>query len=211
MLGKLNKKIIHSKKKHNNLISKRNLIEKKIKELKGPCEPDSVTTEGCHTEAQTTINLTENQTRVRTYWVTGSFNHDVSNLILNTIRPIIRMRTRVIYSFSCLIYRGTNQIVEYHRTLPTNDTFTGFSQIVEYIRQCELRHRNLDDEGVWRKAYLPMTRITNNPRVYEGCVEFCHVQVRLISSNEPLLGCGTLPDWLCGKRCIYLIDNTDDN
>ena len=38
-LGKLNKKIRHSKRKHNNLISKRNSIKKKIKELKGPCEP----------------------------------------------------------------------------------------------------------------------------------------------------------------------------
>ena len=47
-LGKLNKKIRHSKKKHNGLISKRNLIKKKIKEarrasqveLKGPRKPD---------------------------------------------------------------------------------------------------------------------------------------------------------------------------
>ena len=34
-LSKLNKKIRHSKKTHNNLISKRNSIKKKIKELKG--------------------------------------------------------------------------------------------------------------------------------------------------------------------------------
>ena len=38
-LGKLNKKIRHSKRKHNNLISKRNTIKKKIEELKGLCEP----------------------------------------------------------------------------------------------------------------------------------------------------------------------------
>ena len=38
-LGKLNKKIRHSKKKHNNLISKRNSIKKKIKELKVSREP----------------------------------------------------------------------------------------------------------------------------------------------------------------------------
>ena len=38
-LGKLNKKIRHSKKKHNNLVSKQNSI-KKIKELKGPREPE---------------------------------------------------------------------------------------------------------------------------------------------------------------------------
>ena len=37
-VSKLNKKIRHSKKKHNNLISKRNSIKKKIKELKGSCE-----------------------------------------------------------------------------------------------------------------------------------------------------------------------------
>ena len=39
-LGKLNKKIRHSKKKHSNLISKRNSIKKKIEELRGPREPE---------------------------------------------------------------------------------------------------------------------------------------------------------------------------
>ena len=38
-LGKLNRKIRHSKRKHSNLVSKRNSIKKKIEELKGPCEP----------------------------------------------------------------------------------------------------------------------------------------------------------------------------
>ena len=41
-LGKLNKKIRHSKKKHNNLVSKRNSIKKKIEELKGPCVPEEL-------------------------------------------------------------------------------------------------------------------------------------------------------------------------
>ena len=39
-LGKLNKKIRHSKRKHNNLISKQNSIEKKIEELKGLRKPE---------------------------------------------------------------------------------------------------------------------------------------------------------------------------
>ena len=38
-LGKLNKKIRHSKRKHNNMMSKQNSIKKKIEELKGPREP----------------------------------------------------------------------------------------------------------------------------------------------------------------------------
>ena len=39
-LGKLNKKIKHSKKKHNNLVSKQNSIKKMIEELKRPREPE---------------------------------------------------------------------------------------------------------------------------------------------------------------------------
>ena len=37
-LGKLNNKIRHFKRKHNNLISMQNSIKKKIEELKGPHE-----------------------------------------------------------------------------------------------------------------------------------------------------------------------------
>ena len=43
-VAKLNKKIRHSKKKHNNLISKQNSIKKKIKELTGSSERNEVFT-----------------------------------------------------------------------------------------------------------------------------------------------------------------------
>ena len=45
----------------------------------------------------------------------------------------------------------------------------------------------------------------------EGRVKFRHVQVRLIFSKEPLLGCGHLPDWLRKKQCNYAVDNENDN
>ena len=32
-----------------------------------------------------------------------------------------------------------------------------------------------------------------------------------MASNEPLIGCGPLTDWLRKKRCIYAIDKFDDN
>ena len=32
-----------------------------------------------------------------------------------------------------------------------------------------------------------------------------------MASNEPLMGCGPLPDWLGDKRCIYALDTFDDN
>ena len=162
-------------------------------------------------ERETRISLIEDQTRVKTYEVTGNLNHDVSNLILKTIKPVIKMRTRVIYSFSCSIFRGRHHVIQYHKTLSDNKTFTSLREIEEYIKRSELKCLNLDDDEVWSKAYLPASQITDNPGVYEGRVEFRHICIWLISSNEPLMGCGPLPDWLCGKRCIYSIDNVNDN
>ena len=119
---------------------------------------------------------------------------------------------KVIYSFSCTIYWGQNQVIPYHKTLSPNITFTSLNQIEECIKQCELWHLNLDDEEVWSKAYLPAVKITDNfTEFYKGRSEFRHIQVRLISSKEPLLGCSPLLDWLCKKRCIYAVDNTKDN
>ena len=40
----------------------------------------------------------------------------------------------------------------------------------------------------------------------ERCLDFLHVQVKFVSTNEPLLGCGPLPDWLRKKRGIYGVD-----
>ena len=32
-----------------------------------------------------------------------------------------------------------------------------------------------------------------------------------MASNEPLMGCGPLQDWLRKRHCIYAIDTFDDN
>ena len=69
---------------------------------------------------------------------------------------------------------------------------------------------DLDNEEVWSKAYLPYSRTNEVRGNYEGKVIFKHVQIRLVASNEPLMGCGPLPDWLRGKRSIYLLDTLDD-
>ena len=150
------------------------------------------------------------QTHVKTYMVTGPLNHNVFSLILDIICPVIEMQTKVIYSFSCTIYWGQNQVIQYNKALSLNATFTSSIQIEKYIEQCELRHVNLDDEEVCHKAYLPVVRKPGSPGVYEGRVEFQHIQVWLISSKEPLLGCGPLPDWLHKKQCFYTVNNEND-
>ena len=69
-----------------------------------------------------------------------------------------------------------------------------FKEIKVYIEKCEQKQLDMDDEEVWSKAYLPATRTTEARGNYDGKVIFKHVQIRLVASNEPLMGCRPLPD-----------------
>ena len=104
------KKAIEHKKKDMGKIRKKIRDQGGDRRLEAKLEERSRETEGLKglTEPRpdTRTNPIENQTHVRTYQVTGSLNHDVSNLILDTICPIIQTRTRVIYNFFCSIYQG---------------------------------------------------------------------------------------------------------
>ena len=89
--------------------------------------------------------------------------------------------------------------------------FTSLKEIQAYIEECEQKRLDLDNEEVWSKAYLHTDRATEARGNYEGKVIFKHVQVRLVASNELLMACEPLPDWLRSKCCIYAMDTFDDN
>ena len=111
-----------------------------------------------------------------------------------------------------MIYRGEGKIQPYSKTLDSvSGMFTSLKEIQAYIEECEQKRLDLDNEEVWSKAYLPYTRATEVRGNYEDKVVFKHVQIKLVVSNEPLMGSGPLPDWLRGKRCIYALDTFDDN
>ena len=88
---------------------------------------------------------------------------------------------------------------------------TSLAEIQVYIEECEQKRLDLENVEVWSKAYLPATKTTGTQGYYQGKVIFKHVQIRLVASNEPLMGCGPLPDWLRKKHCIYAVDTFDDN
>ena len=88
---------------------------------------------------------------------------------------------------------------------------TSLSELEKYLEECETRRLDLDDAEVWSGAYLPSAGSVNIPGAYEGRVEFVSVMVKLISTNEPLMGCGVLPNWLREKKSLYAIDDKDDN
>ena len=161
---------------------------------------------------KTEIKLDENGGRVKVYKTTGNLNFDLTDIIMEKITPIIETRTKVIHAFSCVIYRGQGEIIEYSKTFKAPPgTFSSLADIKEYIRQCEQKRLDLEDAETWSKAYLPATATFNSKGVYEGRVLFTAVSTKIILSNEPLLGCGPLPKWLADKKCIYAIDKIDDN
>ena len=161
---------------------------------------------------KTEIKLVENGGRVKVFKTTGNLNFDLTDIIMEKITPIIEMRTKVILAFSCVIYRGQGEIIEYSKTFKTpSGTFSSLSDIKEYIHQCEQKRLDLEDSETWSKAYLPATATYNSKGVYEGRVLFTSVSTKIILSNEPLLGCGPLPKWLVDKKCIYAIDKIKDN
>ena len=161
---------------------------------------------------KTEIKLVENGGRVKVYKTAGNLNFDLTDKIMEKITPIIETRTKVIHAFSCVIYRGQGEIIEYSKTFKApSETFSSLSDIKEYIRQCEQKRLDLEDAETWSKAYLPATATYNSKGVYEGRVRFTSVSTKIILSNEPLLGCGPLPKWLADKKCIYAIDKINDN
>ena len=161
---------------------------------------------------KTEIKLVENGGRVKVYKTTGNLNFDLTDKIMEKITPIIETRTKVIQAFSCVIYRGQGEIIEYSKTFKAPPgTFSSLDDIKEYIRQCEQKRLDLEDAETWSKAYLPATATYNSKGVYEGRVRFTSVSTKIILSNEPLLGCGPLPKWLADKKCVYAIDKIDDN
>ena len=134
-------------------------------------------------------------------------------MIMAYITPHIEMRVTVIYSFKSEIHRGAGEIKDYSKTWNSPPgTFTSLKKIQAYIEDCEQKQLDLDNEEVWSKAYSPTTRTTEAQGNYEGKVIFKHVQIRLVASNEPLMGCWPLTDWLKNKHWIYYaIDTFDDN
>ena len=144
--------------------------------------------------------------------ITRSMNKDNTKIIMDKITQHIEMRTKVVYSFEAEIHRGAREIVDYSKVLSSPPgMFTSLQESREYIEECEQKWLDLGNEEVWSKAYLPAAKTTKVKGNYQGKVVFKHVQVKLIASDEPLMGCGLLPKWLRKKRCINALDTFHDN
>ena len=160
----------------------------------------------------TKVKIVLDGKRTKIFRVTGNLNRPNTKMIMTSITPHIETRINVIYSCKSVIYCGNGEIKDYSKTLNSvPGMFASLKEIQEYVEVCEEMRLDLDNEAVWSKVYLATTRTTEVRGNYEGKVVFKHVQVRLVASNEPLMGCRQLPDWLRKKCSIYALDNLDDN
>ena len=148
--------------------------------------------------------------RIKTWRITSNLNKSLTDTIMWKTTLDIEMRTKVIYSFKCWVYRGNGEVAPYNKMKGSIGTLTSLQEIRDFIKACEAKRLDLEDHEFWDKAYLPPERTIETPESYEGKVLFDHVQIKLITTNEPLLGCGPLPDWLRKKRCIYAVDGKNE-
>ena len=153
------------------------------------------------------LKLVREGKRVKEFRVNENLNSFNTRVIMANITPHTEMRVKVIFSFKSAIYWGGGKIQPYSKTLDSSPgMFTSLREVLAYIEECEQKLLDLDNKEVWSKAYLSATRTTKVRGNYEGKVVFKDAKIRLVASNEPLMGCGLLPDWLRKKCCINALD-----
>ena len=154
--------------------------------------------------------LVEDGDRVKAWRFENSLNSPLTRTVMAKITPHVDMRVVVVYSFSCDIYQGDGGVTKYHKSKSTKGSLSSLADIEAFIEQCEMQRLDIEDAEFWSKAYLPSERTVETPGAFEGKLIFDHVRIKILSTREPLLGCGPLPDWLRKKRCIYALDGTEE-
>ena len=147
--------------------------------------------------------LIEDGNRVKTWRFEKSLNSPLTGVVMARITPHVDMRVVVVYSFSCDIYQGDGGVTKYHKSKSTKGSLSSLADIEAFIEQCEMQRLDIEDVEFWSKAYVPAERTIETPGAFEGRLIFDHVQIKIISTREPLLGCGPLPDWL-RKKAVHL-------
>ena len=153
----------------------------------------------------------ENGNRIKAWRFRENLNSPLTRTVMAKITPHVDMRVVVVYSFSCDIYQGDGGVTKYHKSKSTKGSLSSLADIEAFIEQCEMQRLDIEDAEFWSKAYLPSERTVETPGAFEGKLLFDHVSIKIISTREPLLGCGPLPDWLRKKRCIYALDGTEES
>ena len=75
-------------------------------------------------------------------------------MLINEIKPHLKQSAKIVFSFSSTIYRG-GEVIPYHKTVKTYAPFDNLKDVKDYIKQCDERRLNYEDEEVWGRGYGP--------------------------------------------------------
>ena len=118
--------------------------------------------------------------------MTGDLFQNLTKRVFYEIEPHLRMRTKIIVSFESWIERLNGELVKYCKTLPTCPTCAIVKEMRDYLSKWEKKRLDLDDTDVWSGGYLPSHGGGGHSGANRGQVHFSHVNVKLITSGEPL-------------------------
>ena len=81
------------------------------------------------------IQLIGEGNRVQKWRGTKNLNVSVTDAIMRKITPVINMRTKIVYSFTCDIYKGGGEIAPYAKVKGSQGTLTSLEEIRQFIEK----------------------------------------------------------------------------
>ena len=208
-LGKLNKKIRHSKRKHNNLVSKQNSIKKIIKELKGSSERNEVFTPE---RSFSTVEHEQAFRAYRSYRINGRSRMDLDTFFDWIRQNLIYLISRELTDVGSATVQTTAWIrvtIEYEDGIIDRVKLPFNSQMTDIFQGSDL---NKIVNGMF--AHMKMKMQIKNPALANS--RFRSDEVLLLDINFHQLnltrGCSylPLPDWMANKRSVVNHQNESD-
>ena len=212
-LGKLNKKIRHSKRKHNNLISKRNLIKKKIEELKRSCEPKELHEPE---ESFNPIELEQTYNRAyRSYRINGRSRMDADTFFDRIRQNLIDLMNRELTDLGSAKVQTVAWIRFRVGVKDENGNVIGVDRVDKPFnsKMTEI-HQGSDLNEIVNEILAHMKTQIENPALANSRFMFDKVLFLDVNFHKLNLTRGSsytpLPSWIASKKVVINPKNEND-
>ena len=205
-LGVLNKKIRHSKRKHNNLISKQNLIKKKIEELKGQREPE---------ESFNPVELEQAHNRAyRSYRIIGRSRMDVGTFFDQFRQNLIDLMNRELTDLGSAKVQTTAWIRFIQSLEDDFGNVIGADRVEKPYHKMTEIHQGSDLNEIVNEMIDHIKVQIENPALANSRFVFDEVLFLDVDFHQLNLTRGSsyipLPDWIASKKAVINPKNEND-
>ena len=205
-LGKLNKKIRHSKRKHNNLISKQNSIKKKIEELTEPREPN---------KPEESFNPIEIEQAFNSYRINGRSRMDVDTFFDRIRQNLIDLMNREVKDLGSARVQTTAWIKFRVEVEDENGNIIGVNRVDKAFnsRMTEI-FQGSDLNEIVSEMLAHMKMQIENPALANSRFMFNEVPFLDVNFHQLNLTRGSsyipLPSWIASNKAVINPKNEND-